>query len=148
MASRVRGNFGSMSGIMEQRGGRIVKAVNDGMQEEMKKVQQKAKDYCPVDDGYLEKAIKLTSENRRRMWTVYVDDSMPADGKSVVGDYAMRIHEGIGWENLGEKSLAKMALTGYVGKKFLEKAFVEAVNSGMVDRLAELAKQKGISDAP
>lgn len=147
MASRVQSSVGDLANVLQQRGGRIVKAVNDAMQLEMKAVQKKAISYAPVEHGNLERAIKLTSENRRRTWTVYVDESMPDDtGKYTVGDYAMWLHESV--YQLGPKSMSKESMTGYVGRKYLEKAFTEAVNAGMIDKLAEMAKAYGISDAP
>jgi hypothetical protein len=147
MASRIQATGGDLAQVLQQRGGRIVKAINDQMQLEMKAVQKLAIAYAPVDEGNLENAIKLSNENRRRTWTVYVDESMPDDtGRYTVGDYAMWLHEGV--YELGPKSQAKSGGGGKVGRKYLERAFQDILNTGAVDRLADMAKQYGVSDAP
>jgi hypothetical protein len=118
-------------------GGQAVKIVNDEMQRLMKKVQQEARARAPEEHGNLVDAIKIQSANRRRSWSVYVDESMPDDtGQYTVGDYAAFIHEGS--YKLGPKSLAKLAANSLVGPKFLEGAFLDIVNSAAVTHLQRL----------
>ena len=153
MVSRIQtsSDFGSELGAaLQQVGGRIVKRVNDAMQTEMKVILKNCQESAPVEHGNLEDAIKLDSENRRRKWIIYVDESMPDDtGKYTVGDYAMLLHEGTSWTP-GKLSEEKFAANGKPadGRKYLERPFEEAINNGIVDRLAAVARDSGVSDAP
>lgn len=147
MASRVESSGGDLTANLRQSHGRIVKAINDSMQMEMLKVRDVARLRAPLDEGNLTAAIKLVSEDRRRSWTVYVDESMPDDtGKHTVGDYATRMHEST--YTLGPKSAAKAASNPSegrpVGRKFLEGAFEWAIQNGMVERIAAFARTYGI----
>lgn len=146
MASRINTIGGDLRNTLQQRGGRIIKAINDAMQDEMRKVQKEAIANAPVDMGNLEAAIKITSQDRRRTWIVYVDESMPDDtGNYTVGDYAMWLHESS--YDLGEKSVAKAASNGHhVGRKYMERPFQEAIQGGLVERLAKFAREHGLKD--
>lgn len=95
MSSRIHTTNGDLANSLEQAGGRIVKVINDAMEDAMQEVLKRARDYVPVEEHNVEKAIKIGKENRRRSWFVYVDQAMPDDtGKYTVGDYAAWLHEG------------------------------------------------------
>jgi len=125
---------------LDQIGEKALRGIYGVMQDEGKIIEHLAKLFAPVDDGYLEDAIKTddtppgrTALGRfgRGKVSVYIDMSMPADGAKVVGDYAMRIHEGLapygsGAYQLGPKSIAK---GGEVGGKFMERAANERISS-------------------
>lgn len=115
----------------------LVKTTNDDMQDIMREVRDRARDYVPFEAGNMERAIKITSENRRRRWVVYVDSSMPDDtGRYTVGDYLAFLHEGS--YKLGKGSVDKANALGVtVGPKFLERAFKEIVTP---EKLAEMAR--------
>lgn len=104
-------------------------------------VRDLARKMAPVDEGNLEKAIKIRNQGAernskgqffkggQRKYVIYIDNSMPVperDGK-VVGDYAWLMHEHLtpfGPFKLGDKSREKQASDPkvMVGGKFLERA--------------------------
>ncbi len=145
MPSRVVASTGDLSASLKAIGSKIPKAVTAQMAVEMRVVKQLAFDRAPVEYGNLEDAIKLERSNRGRLWTVYVDGSEPDHtGKYTVGDYAVWLHESI--YELGPASLAKAARTGQpVGRKYLESALQDRINSGMLERLAKVtAEEAGV----
>jgi len=84
---------------------------------------------APVDEGNLEKAIRVEDESERdasnrKVIRVGVDESMPIPGRpgKSVGDYATRIHEGS--YKLGKKSREKQSSdpSVAVGRKYLQRA--------------------------
>lgn len=93
-----------------------------------KAIQELAIRQAPVDEGNLEKSIKVGSEllSGRKMYTVYVDESVSASTTEhpglTVGDYAERMHESV--YGLGILSEAKQDANPdiRVGRKFLERA--------------------------
>lgn len=105
---------------------------SSGAREELAKGAEDIKDlavlYAPIDEGNLEKAIKVqkfadVSNNRRNTYVVYVDDDVAAPNAKggTVGDYALQMHEGV--YNLGVLSQDKEDSLGItVGRKFLERA--------------------------
>lgn len=104
-----------------------LKALRDGTDD----VLELAVDYAPVDEGNLEKALTKAEPERngingRYTFSVYVDDSLDTGDGRKVGEYSLRIHEGLGWSQLGKKSRDKANRTGKaVGPKFLERAIDE-----------------------
>jgi hypothetical protein len=113
-----------------------------------------ARKMAPIDEGNLEKAIKVRYEGVDRnalgqfvkgggAYTIYVDNDMPVDGRDgkTVGDYAWIMHEHLtpaGDMNLGPKSEEKQASQSIqVGGKFLERAS-EAMRDGIYSRLANI----------
>jgi hypothetical protein len=132
----------SLSNSMVQIGGRISKAVNDAMMEQMKLIQRECIASCPVETGALESAIKITNENRRRTWIVYVDESVPDDHGGVVGDYALWLHETTGWKP-GKDTIAKLTGNGrpLPGRKYMERPFQDAINNGLIDKIAARAAE-------
>lgn len=123
--------------VIEQVGLKAVDHAARRMKSEQEKIQQLAMDYVPVDDGDMEKAIKLDEDtsgiNRRKVFYVYVDPDVEADvGKShgvkFTGDYMLWLHESE--YDLGDKSKAKAAALGVrVGPKFMERAAAERENA-------------------
>jgi hypothetical protein len=134
---------------------RAVKRIYD----EAQKIAEIASLMAPVDEGYLEKAIKVspTSLERARdemgRFTrtdvfVYVDEDMvvpTTSGKPKrVGDYAYMLHEWVtpyGMKGLGPLSEAKQMNSPYVvGGGFLERAAdmrVDELVQGVADDLNE-----------
>lgn len=113
------------------------------MRKGAQQIKELSKNYAPVDEGNLEAAHKVMEDrqglnNRVRIY-VYIDESMAGTGKNkTVGDYATVMHEGT--YDLGPLSRAKMSATGYVGRKYLEKAseelepqIVKHINAAMRD---------------
>lgn len=127
---------GTFRSTLQSIASELVKQTNDDMGDVMREVRDRAREYVPLDHGNMEAAIKVTSENRRRRWVVYVDTTMPDDtGKFTVGAYLRFLHEG--QYNLGEKSKEKAAELGVeVGPKFIERAFKEIVTE---ERIREMA---------
>lgn len=110
-----------------------------GAREELQRgaidIRDLARLYAPVDEGNLEDAIKegkSRGSDGRNVYTVEVDESQDASTKDhpnrVVGDYAMKMHDGV--YNLGPLSEAKAEETGLpVGRKFLERAMEDMEDS-------------------
>lgn len=132
MASRVVGSFERVIAELGVIGGRIRRGVNDQIQKEAEKIRDIAIQMVPVEDGDMEKAIKVYSSDFRRRFTVSIDDDAPAIKIQTngviryytVGEYAAWLHES--YYNLGPKSEAKNAGSLYrVDRKFLERAWEE-----------------------
>lgn len=105
-----------------------LKALEEGG----KDIRDLARKMAPVDEGNLEKAIKVTPLKRvgingRNIIQVYIDESEDIPGRpgKTVGDYSEFTHEGV--YKLGEKSEAKQNSNGgiKVGRKYLEYAAEE-----------------------
>lgn len=123
---------------LKQVGETVVKGVSQVMQNYGDKIRDRAREYAPVDEHDLEKAIikstNLNGPNRRSTVSIYVDISRSA-GVQTVGSYAVLMHErlAIGLEReealaqgylygIGPKSKLKDAGRGIVGGKFLTRA--------------------------
>lgn len=89
---------------LEQVGLKAVTGALAAMRKEAETVAEYAREYAPVDEGNLEKAIKVreTGGGRnelgqfaRKSVEVYVDQSMPVPQRpdKTVGDYAYEVHE-------------------------------------------------------
>lgn len=118
-----------------------------------KEIQALAIKMAPVDDGNLEKAIKMSDTTQPRGLDgrfgrieveVYVDMSMPVPDRpdKTVGDYAYEIHEHLtpmGPMQLGEESARKNDSNGgiEVGGGFMTRA-ADAVDKSIDAALADL----------
>jgi hypothetical protein len=141
--------------LLKQGGSKAMKGALDQMRVEAKEMAELAREMAPVDEGDLEKAIKVretgggrgsSGQFRRKELVIEVDGDMPAgtnkEGQTVtVGDYAYEIHEHMAPAgtryNLGPKSRAKQASQRtVVGGKYLERALVEK-EKGLVNRVVE-----------
>ena len=146
------GNFAQLDEIAV-RLERIGKAVGHNstrvMRDEAKKIQEIARMMAPVEDGNLEKSIKVREKkgaNNRITFMVWADGSTyaPKIGKNgetpaYVGDYLAFIHESV--YNLGPLSRAKQSTVPYrVGRKFLERAFIERQGK-IAERLNDAVKR-------
>lgn len=120
------------------------------LRDEAKKVQEIAKMMAPVEDGYLESAIKVREElgiGGRIIFKVWVDGATYAPQFSkkngekpiFVGDYLAFIHESI--YKLGKLSREKQGTVPYrVGRKFLERAFMERQGK-IVERMQDVVNR-------
>jgi hypothetical protein len=151
MAGKIIGSVEKIIAQFGIAGGRIRRAVNDQIEKEAQAVGEVARAMTPRDLGHMESAIRVTSQSQRRIWTVYIDDDVKADGpkrgemsgKYTVGDYLTFLHEGS--YKLGDKSLEKQATTPHVvGRKFLERAFRKRMREGMVRRITAAARNAGV----
>lgn len=123
-------------------------------------IQNLAKQMAPIDDGNLEKAIKVFPESTpatrvrnalgqfaRVDIYVYVDMDMPADEGKKVGDYAYIMHEHLtpfGAYNLGPKSAAKQAgQSVMVGGKYLERAYAQLAEETLSEVSRDLLANLG-----
>lgn len=125
---------------------RAYRGVSDVMRQEAEVAAELAKNYAPVDEHNLERAIKVRADrtgiNGRYEVDVYVDEDMPAVSHNrngsvtkgtedkTVGEYAAIMHEGLapygsGAFNLGPESLRKAGYGYDVGGKFLTRALDE-----------------------
>lgn len=135
---KIETNVAELIAELRQTTDRAVRGVSDVLREEGHEIADLARDYAPVDQGYLESAIKVREErtgaNRRYEVDVYIDGDVPApdlDSKGnvvkgtedkTVGDYAIEMHENTEYK-LGIGSKQKAAALGVeVGPKFLERA--------------------------
>jgi hypothetical protein len=150
MGGRIIGSVERIIAELGIQGGRISKALNRQIETEANAIATIARQMVPRDFGHMESAIRVTSKSQRRIWTVFVDDDVPADGpkrgvlsgRYTVGDYLAFLHEG--FYTLGAKSQAKDNNTPYrVGRKFLERAFEERFRRGLKGRLTAAARRAG-----
>lgn len=126
---------------LEQVGQKALKGAIVAMRAQAEKVAEKARDYAPVDEGNLEKAIKVrdTAGGRnalgqftRKGVEVYVDQDMPVPGRpdKTVGDYAYEVHEHMepagGPMKRGPKSEAKDGGRNLVGGGYMTRAADDA----------------------
>lgn len=117
---------------LSQTGEKAIRGVSNEIQKGAKKIQYRAIQYAPVDEGNLENAIKTEFDrsgvNGRLQAFVYVDPNEDAGDGRTVGDYALAVHEGVapfgsgGWGRIGKRSQIKDGGRGEVGGKFLERA--------------------------
>lgn len=128
----------------------LVKARMEGLQKQWLEligeyVKKEAQKRAPIDTRDMEQAIvsRLTSQ---KTVSVYIDSSLIDLDEHQGYDYTVRIHEGIGWENLGPKSKIKQSVYPevVVGAKFLERAaeenraFIKAQAAAVFKELAKL----------
>lgn len=125
------------------------------LHEKALKIAELARKYAPIDEGNLEKAIKVFPEKMplsrarnsagqfvRQEIFVYVDTDMPVPGRpgKTVGNYAYKMHEHLapfGPYKLGERSTAKQSgQREMVGGKYLERAMNE-VGGTIMEGLSE-----------
>lgn len=122
-----------------------------------KRLQKLAIKMAPVDEGNLEKAIKMIPEGEgrerddlgrfvRTEVEVYVDMDMPVPQRpgKTVGDYAYEIHEHLtpmGQKNLGPKSnMKQMGSNVIVGGGFMTRAadvIEQGLEADIVEALSE-----------
>jgi hypothetical protein len=142
MGIKLDTDIDSLIAIISQTGEYVKKGVAKKMIEGGRNMREKAKDYAPVDEGNLEQAITMETDrsgiNGRTNVFVFVDENYPVDDRSghTVGEYAMRMHEGI--YKLGQKSLAKQGTLGVtVGPKYLERAADDTTSQTVSSMLSE-----------
>lgn len=114
---------------------RVAKRTNKAALRELRKggraIETLSKEMAPVDEGYLEQSItyqeKVGGKRRRKKIDIFVDESIAADGKSKVGDYATLVHEGVDKRyGEGPRSKAKADALGVeVGPFFMTRAVEE-----------------------
>lgn len=95
------------------------------LRQETNQIKKISQEQAPVDTGELEAGhhMRTRRQGDTQHFEVYVGGTVRGVN---VDAYASRIHDGIGWSNLGPKSLAKQAGTSrVVGMKFLSRAFDE-----------------------
>jgi hypothetical protein len=125
MGLRVTG-LESVQAMLVNDAERSGRGARNALERGAKAIQKRAKSYAPVDEGNLEDAIDIQvipGDRGRYGYLVYVDPDHAAKYGKVVGDYYERVHED--FYTLGPRSAEKQRETGYVGRKYLEKAFLE-----------------------
>lgn len=135
---------------LQQAGPRVERGVATKMLKGAEQIATLARSYAPVDEGNLERAIKVATDSSgtggRRVVAVYVDPTVAAGSDHTVGDYALKMHEGV--YNLGPKSLMKELSSGKkVGRKYLSRAFKELsdnVFQGMVAKTRRLLRSRNL----
>lgn len=164
--ARVVKNFSPdfLIGELRRVGNDAAHGVSDVLRSEGHKIHELAVDYAPLDEGYLEKAIRYEESigDRNRLEVrVYVDITAPGSNGRSVGDYAFYMHEllepygGPGNPRMivgRTRPLGGSAIKQYagmkVGGKFLERAFRDRMSSikqrseGIVRRIVERENAK------
>lgn len=140
-ASKVKCDVDSLTMTLTQIGERAIRGISDVMKEEGEKIRDLARANAPVDEGDLERAIKMEAErtgiNGRTQVYVYVDESVTGEDGKEVGEYAKLMHEGLAPYGTGlagdvnnpdypgSKSKLKAAMGYDVGGKFLTRALAD-----------------------
>lgn len=144
MGVRIKGGAGIKTSFT------LLKLKMEGLQQQWLEmigeyVKKEAQKRTPIDTRDLENAI-VSKQTSPKTFSVYVDEDLLNLDEHQDFNYSVRIHEGIGWENLGPKSQIKQAVYPevVVGAKFLERATED--NREFIKRQAaamfkELAKQ-------
>jgi len=107
-------------------------------------VKKEAQKRAPIDTRDMEQAI-VSRRTSQKTIAVFIDPSLIDLEEHQGYDYTIRIHEGIGWEKLGPRSLIKQSIYPEVevGAKFLERAaeenraFIKAQAEKMFKELAK-----------
>jgi hypothetical protein len=135
MGLRVDFDIDSLIAQLDAVGKDTTKAAQNAMKAGGKDIRDLARDYAPIDDGDLEKAI-VTQVDGKTVFVGIDPRAVDEHGRPVVG-YATLMHEyqaigapgplpkASGLYGLGKKSVAKDGGRGIVGGKFLERAFNE-----------------------
>lgn len=146
MGIKLETDVDNLIAILKQTGEYVKKGVAHKMVEGGARMRDRAKQYAPVDEGNLEDAITMEHDrsgiNGRTQVFVFVDENHPVENRDghTVGEYAMRMHEGV--YNLGEKSLSKEASLGVtVGPKYLERAADDTTSETVTSMLGEARKR-------
>jgi len=122
-------------------GDRVVDKARKTMHRAAKRIQKRAEEYAPVDEGDLQRSIYIEStyvgNNRRLQINLQI---RPADAAADprLGIYSVIMHEGE--YQLGPKSAAKDAGRGVVGPRFLTRAAnweEEKLNAAMTAAIKE-----------
>lgn len=142
---------------LRQLGEKTVKGVSQVMQNYGDKIRDRAREYAPVDEHDLEKAIVKSTNyngpNRRSIVSIYVDMTKAA-GVHTVGSYAILMHESLAiglrreealvrgyLYGLGPKSQKKDAGRGIVGGKFLTRAINDYKKEAIAAAKARTSKE-------
>lgn len=144
---------------LRQGGQRAVKGAINQMREEALDIRDLAREMAPVDEGDLERSIKVREEGggrgeggrfTQKTLVIEIDGDVPAGknklGETVtVGDYAYIMHEYLtpfGRYGLGPRSQAKQDGSNVlVGGKFLERAVAQQ-SQGLVNRIVEAVREE------
>lgn len=156
--------WGSLYLQLEKVKTQIPQTARRHLYNEAKKIRSMAKDMAPLDEGYLEKAIKIESFNREggtgqlrnakgqfesNTFIIGVDANAMADDNMRVGDYAIEVDEnlppsvGASWFK-GKKTIAKQEDTGVeAGGMFMVRAWDWAMAEGnIIGNLKQALKGK------
>lgn len=143
--------------LLRQNGAKAVKGAFEQMSKEGEEIASLAKQMAPIDEGDLERAIRVRivgggraqgGQFARKEVIVEVNTNMRTrDGKQSVGEYAYEIHEhqapfGTKYR-LGKRSLEKQAANPsvIVGGKYLERAVAER-EKGLLGRMTAAVRAK------
>lgn len=133
---RINFDVGAVAATIQQVGDRAIKHGIEVMRVEAQEIANLAREYAPVDEGDLERAIQVSDneardDRNRKTVSVGVDPTAPGSGGVARAlDYAVKLHElqvpfGVGSIGLGPGSQQKDAGRGVVGGKFMERAVLE-----------------------
>lgn len=143
MGLRVDFDINSLIAQLDAVGKDTTKAAQAAMKAGGKDIRDLARDYAPIDEGDLEKAI-ITQVSGKTVF-VGVDPRATDDRGASVAGYGLLMHEyqaiGVpgplpkssGLYGLGKKSVNKDGGRGRVGGKFLERAFSELAKKIVAD---------------
>lgn len=138
-----------MEVALSQLGERSSRDILAVMREESQEIARNAREFAPVDDGYLQEAIEVVEErsgiNGRTVITVQVDPEAQDDRGESVYDYGRLVSmllepHGSGLWKLGKKSAAKDGGRGVVGGRFIERA-VKSRQSIIGRKINEIARR-------
>jgi hypothetical protein len=122
------------------------RAVFDHLKEEAREIRDLARQFAPVDDHDLEKAIKTQMVLSEKTVYIGIDPTIVDEHGKRVAEYGSMLHEllaigaGGGTMKLGPKSRAKDGGRGVVGGGFLARAF-EARKKSIVKNAAVKVKK-------
>lgn len=153
---KVKCNVDSITMAITQIGDRAIRGISDVMKEEGEKIRDLARDNAPVDEGDLERAIKMevdrSGAHGRTQVYVYVDESVTGDDGKPVEQYAKLMHEGLAPYGSGlygdvdnpkypdTKSKKKKAMGFDVGGKFLTRALADRYDI-MMEKVRAVARR-------
>lgn len=142
MPIRIRGDWRTIAGTLSMTGAKISNSARRQMQNEAYNLRNIARWMVPLERGDMTRAIIVEKRSEKRYW-VGVDEGSSADGRpGYVGAYLTFLHEDPSYQ-LGPLSLAKAATSRYkVDRKFMERAYDEAVASGMLKRVRDAVKRE------
>ena len=146
MAVTARG-FSELKASLRNVAEKASRGVRESLEQGAEDIKDLAVLYAPVDKEFLEKSIKVMSDiesNRRKAFFVYVDEELPADGNTKVGDYATIMHERYNDFEPGKKTKDKRRDNPGVniGEKYLERALEDLKDE--VENAAQARARQGI----
>lgn len=149
-------SWGRVTTMLRNLGPKVDSNAARAMRRAAVRIQERAQNYTPVDEGDLEASIRIV-EKRGKRGRLEIDIVMGGDqhhvtkanGQSVnLDSYALLVHEAYSTMKPGPNTIAKRTIYGEdkVGEKFMDRAFADddgAAYHDVLEAVQEIINREG-----